>query len=91
MNIIMTLLIAAALQGDGTTPLHWAVYKDDLQATQALIRSGANVKAANREGATVLSLACINGSAAIIEEFMLWRHLMDCRVKPGNDGSERDE
>ena len=31
-----------------------------------LMRAGANVKAANREGATPLSLACVNGDAPMI-------------------------
>ena len=36
---------------------------EDLERPNLLIRAGANVKAANREGATPLSLACINGNA----------------------------
>ena len=35
---------------DGATALHWAVYRDDLELADLLIRAGANVKAANREG-----------------------------------------
>jgi ankyrin repeat protein len=35
-----------------------------------LVRAGANVKAANRFGATPLSLACTNGSAAMIGELL---------------------
>ena len=34
---------------------------------QALIRAGANVKAANRYGVTPLWLASVNGNAAVIE------------------------
>ena len=49
---------------DGTTALHWAARWDDLEMADLLIRAGANVKAANRFGATPLSLACMNGSAA---------------------------
>jgi uncharacterized protein len=53
---------------DGSTALHWAAQKDDLEAAGLLIRGGgANVKAANRYGVTPLSLACINGNAAMIE------------------------
>lgn len=52
---------------DGSTALHWAARKDDLETAGALIKSGANVKAANRYGVTPLSLACINGNAAMIE------------------------
>jgi uncharacterized protein len=52
---------------DGSTALHWASRKDDLETAAALIKGGANVKAANRYGVTPLSLACINGNAAMIE------------------------
>ena len=39
-----------APQVDGATALHWAVYRDDLELADLLIRAGANVNAANREG-----------------------------------------
>src|SRR5258705_7930174 len=52
---------------DGSTALHWASRWDNLETAGALIRGGANVKAANRYGVTPLSLACINGSAPMIE------------------------
>jgi len=57
-------------QNDGTTALHWAAYRDDLETANLLIRAGANVKAANRYGVTPLSLACTNGSSAMIEVLM---------------------
>lgn len=56
-----------AAQADGTTPLHWAVYRDDLKIADILLRAGANVKTANRYGVTPLSVACTNGSAAMVE------------------------
>ncbi len=57
-----------AAQGDGTTALHWAAYRDDLEMAQLLIQAGADVKAATREGAiTPLFMACTNGSAPMIE------------------------
>lgn len=59
-----------ALQADGTTALHWAVYWDDLEMAELLIRAGANAKAANRDGATPLFLACVNGNAAMIEKLL---------------------
>src|SRR6266481_165447 len=49
-----------APQIDGATALHWAVYKDDLEMMDLLIRAGANVKAANREGSTPMWLASVN-------------------------------
>jgi ankyrin repeat protein len=57
----------SAPQTDGTTPLHCAVYKDDLETVKRLVGGGADVKAANRYGVTPLSLACTNGNAAIVE------------------------
>jgi ankyrin repeat protein len=55
---------------DGTTALHWAVNRDDLEAVDLLLRSGANAKAANRYGVTPLSLACTNGNGAIVERLL---------------------
>ncbi|HUK33836.1 MAG TPA: ankyrin repeat domain-containing protein [Vicinamibacterales bacterium] len=55
-----------APQNDGSTALHWAVYRGDRELVQMLIRAGANVHAANREGSTPLWLACIDGDAAIL-------------------------
>src|SRR5580704_6863803 len=56
-----------ARQMDGTTALHWAVRADDRETAELLIRSGANVSVANRDGATPLLLAAVNGNAAMIE------------------------
>lgn len=52
---------------DGSTPLHWAVYRDDLPAVERLVGGGADVKAANRYGVTPLSLACTYGNGASVE------------------------
>jgi uncharacterized protein len=54
-------------QADGTTALHWAVHWEDVETTELLIKAGANVMAANRDQATPLFLASINGSKALIE------------------------
>src|SRR5437870_5832267 len=59
-----------ATQTDEPTALHWAVRLDDLDTTELLIRSGANVSAATRAGATPLELAAVNGSAAMIEKLI---------------------
>src|SRR5258706_9054309 len=56
-----------APSSDGATALHWAAYWDDLETAQRLVREGANVNAANRYDVRPLSLACTNGSAAMIE------------------------
>lgn len=67
----------AAAQPDGTTALHWAVRHDDLALTQRLLatattpaKSAALANAANRYGVTPLSLACINGNAAIVDALL---------------------
>jgi len=59
-----------AAEPDGTTALHWAAYRNDLDTTKLLVRRGANVKAVNRYGVTPLYLAAANGNAAIIEELL---------------------
>jgi uncharacterized protein len=55
-------------QGDGTTALHWAAFRDDLEMAKTLIQAGANVRVTTREGEiTPLFMACTNGSAAMVE------------------------
>jgi ankyrin repeat protein len=57
-----------APQGDGTTALHWAAYKDDVEMAKMLLSAGASVKAATRIGAiTPVFMASKNGSAPVIE------------------------
>jgi ankyrin repeat protein len=60
----------SAVDTDGSTALHWAVRRDDLETANLLITGGANVKTANRYGVTPLSLACLNGNAAMIEALL---------------------
>ena len=55
---------------DGTTALHWAVHRDNLEAVDLLIRAGADVNAANRYGVRPLSLASLNGNAAVVERLL---------------------
>ena len=59
-----------APQVDGTTALHWAVLADDLEAADLLLRAGARISAVNREGATPLQLAALNGSAGMLERLV---------------------
>ena len=59
-----------APDADGTTPLAWAVYNDDLPAVQRLLGSGADPKIANRYGVTPLSLAATNRDAAMTEALL---------------------
>ena len=59
-----------ATEGDGTTALHWASYRDDLETADALIRAGAKVNAANDLGATPLWAAAQNGSEAMVRRLL---------------------
>jgi ankyrin repeat protein len=59
-----------ALQGDGSTALHFAAYFDNLAIANLLIRAGARVDAPNDLGSTPLHLACNNGSAAMVERLL---------------------
>ena len=73
--LVMTLAVPLVAQegapaGDGSTPLHWAAYRDDLAAVDRLIRSRADVNAANDLGVTPLWAASLNGSTAIVERLL---------------------
>jgi len=57
-------------QVDGSTALHWAVERDDLEMADLLIRAGARVTTATREGVTPLQLAAINGSAPMLTRLL---------------------
>ena len=57
----------AAVEGDGTTALHWAVRADNLEAARLLLRAGANPKAQTRHGITPLALAVTNGSVSMTD------------------------
>src|SRR5207244_5478434 len=50
-----------ALQIDGTTAVHWAVYKDDLEMLEMLVAAGARADVAHREGGTPLHEASLLG------------------------------
>jgi ankyrin repeat protein len=52
---------------DGTTALHWAAHWDDVELASLLLKSGANVQAANRYGVAPLVLACANGSGRMVD------------------------
>jgi ankyrin repeat protein len=71
----------STLQVDGSTALHWAIYRDDPEMVDLLVRSGADVDVANREGLTPIAMASMNGSAAII------RSLLDAGADASTPGS----
>jgi ankyrin repeat protein len=59
-----------AAQGDGTTPLHWAVYKFDLPLVERLLASGANADAVNRYGSSPLSEAVKIAHVPLVERLL---------------------
>jgi ankyrin repeat protein len=60
----------ASVGSDGTTPLHQAVRANDVKTVEALIKRGANVKAATRYGVTPIQVAAMNGNAAILRRLL---------------------
>ena len=61
---------ANASEADGTTALHWAVQRENLEAATLMMSAGADANAANRYGVTPLALACVNGNAAIVRALL---------------------
>jgi ankyrin repeat protein len=59
-----------ATEPDGSTPLLWASYKDDLASVDRLIRAGANVNAANDLGVNAIFAASQNGSAPMVKRLL---------------------
>ena len=62
---------------DGTTALHWAVYREDAELVRLLLDAGANPDAVNRNGATPLGLACAGAGAGLVTV------LLDAGADPG--------
>jgi ankyrin repeat protein len=56
-----------AAQGDGTTPLHWAVYKIDADLARALLERGAKPDVINNYGSSPLAEAAKVGNARLVE------------------------
>ncbi len=60
-----------AAQGDGSTALHWAAYRDDLEMARLLVDAGADIQATTRLGdLTPLFMAAKNGNGAMVELLM---------------------
>jgi ankyrin repeat protein len=55
-----------APEADGTTALHYAVHRDDVELVRRLIRAGARVNVKNEYGATPMSEAAVVGNAMMI-------------------------
>src|SRR5579862_6294677 len=59
-----------ALQPDGTSPLHWAVYKVDYELIDALIAKKAKVDAVNEFGSSPLSEAVKLADARMVKTLL---------------------
>jgi ankyrin repeat protein len=55
-----------AAQGDGTTPLHWAVYKIDADLARALLERGAKPDVINNYGSSPLAEAVKVANARLV-------------------------
>ena len=60
-----------AADADGTTALHWAAYRDEVETADMLIRAGAKVNAANDTGVTALWIASQNGSEGMVRRLLV--------------------
>ena len=59
---------AANVRGpEGTTPLMWAVYREDPAAVQRLLKAGARVNDVNQYGASAMQMAAATGNARILK------------------------
>jgi ankyrin repeat protein len=59
-----------APESDGTTALHWAVYRNDEALVTELLKAKANVNAKNQFGATPMCEAAITGNVKVIEALL---------------------
>jgi ankyrin repeat protein len=57
-------------QGDGTTPLHWAVYKVDHALVAALLDHGAEANVKNKYGSSPLAEAVKLGDLALVRQLL---------------------
>lgn len=55
---------------DGTTALHWAVYRDDAGMVDLLLDAGAEQALENRYGFPPLYFAAVNGNPAILDRLL---------------------
>ena len=59
-----------AAESDGTTPLHYAVYHDDVPLVESLLKAGAKPSVANKYGSTPLLEAAVRGNPVVIEKLL---------------------
>lgn len=59
-----------ATEPDGTTALHYAAHRGDLETVGTLLAAGAHVDAVTRYGVRPLALAAENGDAAVVRRLL---------------------
>jgi ankyrin repeat protein len=64
---LLWLTAPAAQAVDGTTPLHWAVYRQDLELVEALLAENADPDSPNDYGATPMTVAAEHGNYSIMK------------------------
>ena len=69
---------------DGTTALHWAAHRNNVEMTRSLLTSGADSSANNRYGVSPLSLAAVNGNLEIV------RLLLEAGADPNTAMAENE-
>jgi uncharacterized protein len=69
-------------QGDGTTPLHWAVYRVDTELAAKLLAAGAKADVINAYGSSPL------GEAAKVAELPLVEMLLDAGADPDSPNAD---
>ena len=69
-RLIMSGVEVSGKRGDGSTALHWAVHRENIEISDLLIDSGADINAADDHGVTPLALACLNGSSVMVEQLL---------------------
>ncbi len=77
-----------AKSADGTTALHWAIYRDNLPLVQRLIKAGADVTTANEFGSTPMAQAAVVGDAAVIDALLDAGADVESRGRRWPDGAD---
>jgi ankyrin repeat protein len=55
---------------DGTTALHWAIYRNNVRLVERLLSLGANANAKNDYGSTPLSEAAVVGNPEVVKKLL---------------------
>jgi ankyrin repeat protein len=59
-----------AAEADGTTALHWAAHRDDVELVDRLLRAGARVNRTNDYGASPMSEAATVGNVVVMQKLL---------------------